>query len=773
MTDGFRSGARLVAKDGRITAGEPLEIQYLLKNETDIAQSLDLVRSSPAFPSLEEGNRIDLSLFPAHEKPQTRTLQAGEVWDDSQNRDSIDTTGFPAGTYVVSVDSFFLRPDPEDSNRKSGIPIRGSISVVIESEKSTRSEPDPETIVTQDDIAWGKPVAGVQVGSRFVGEAREFAIPSDPQIQLFVRNVTRTPIEVDVMLPHSNDGWLLNMENDRGEHVMLARTPIDLFWAEQSYRMTLAQSETIPITGAERTVNFGPTNIKHATFGIAKEKPSEGLWNGGVLITNGGQYKSKLTVSLKRVDMPGLRLRLDAAALAFQVNGPELKEEDARPVTLHGFNLAPYRASKNREELQKTEPILDRNRPHAEGGSWRCWLDSAENYNQWLVCYDPNKQIFYVVDEKSEDRIVYGPIPGDAIEKLWLLDGSSDLVAAKADEQNVARAANLHVRRIQSLLESHDISLQSHGLKAFVELGDLKIYELRNWSERIEKVADSEAGRDQLKPLVGAAEKYLREQHDRIEALKVQLDDSEYKRGRQPTQAELDADWGPVSEGLSLAIADWPRDVRKFDVNEQPQITLLVRNTGDSSQRISTLDVLDGVGVIVTDEQSKQSARLDFPHFTGLARTERYLLQPGELVEIKRFSFQIKEGDLHPPGKTYNPRNLEVMYEHINVRPNRTYRLDVTLSMPSAYNSLSNGKITMPAKGEFDGQLVAKPVRLALRDADKDQASDNTTASLSGRIVFDGEPPAQKKLDLLRDAKGVALKNPSAIRVQWNKLGIP
>ncbi|HUG20713.1 MAG TPA: hypothetical protein VMM56_17120, partial [Planctomycetaceae bacterium] len=600
VTDGFRTGARLVAKEGRITGGEPLEIQYLLKNETDIAQTLDFVRSKPAFPSLEEENRIDLSLFPAHDKPQTRTLQAREVWEDSQNRVSIDTTGFPAGEYVVWIQNFFLRPDPDDSNRKTGIPIRRSISVVIDPSKASVAESEATNSPTEksndpDNIAWGKSVAGIQVGSRFVGESREFPIPSEPQLQLFVRNLTRTPIEIDVLLPHPNDGWLLNVENDRGEHAMLQRTPISSFWPEQSYRLTLAPGETIPITGAERTVNFGPTNVKHATFGIAKEKPSEGFWNGGILITNGGRYQAKLTMSFKRVDMPGLRLRVDAVAAPFRVNGPLLEQETPRPISLHGFNLGPYRAAKNREELQKTEPILDRNRSHAEGGSWCCWLDSAEHYNQWLVCYDPGQQIFYVVDEKSEDKIVYGPIPGDAIEKFRLREGSSDLVAAKADEQNIARAANLHVRRIQSLLESNDSSLQTHGLKAFVELGDLPIYELRNWSERIEKVADSEAGRDQLKPLVEAAQKYLQDQRDRIESLKVQLDDSEYKPGREPTRAELDAEWGPVNAGLSLAIADWPREVRTFEVNDQPQITLLVRNNGDTATRISTLNVLDGV----------------------------------------------------------------------------------------------------------------------------------------------------------------------------------
>jgi len=200
-----------------------------------------------------------------------------------------------------------------------------------------------------------------------------------------------------------------------------------------------------------------------------------------------------------------------------------------------------------------------------------------------------------------------------------------------------------------------------------------------------------------------------------IEKRQVLFPDSQYQSGRAPTKEELAAGWGPEVGGLSVAVFPWDGLLPTMKIGERVKADLLVRNVSDSPKKISTLaGVLDGVSAVVTDEKTKLSALLSFTLFTGISPAQRVLLKPGEVVRFKQPHFSIVHGDLHPPGRKFNPRSRKFMYDKVLVRSGRTYRIEFRLSMPSA-TSHQDGRITLPARGEFRGKLEAPPLRFKVQ----------------------------------------------------------
>ncbi|MCG8651182.1 MAG: M56 family metallopeptidase [Pirellulales bacterium] len=444
-----------------------------------------------------------------------------------------------------------------------------------------------------------------------------------------------------------------------------------------------------------------------------------------------------------------LALSVSVAGLAaFAGVGQTSPDSSATPQTsilLHGFDLAPYRSTKTWDQLRTSNPIFDRQRSVSSGGAWRCSVDAASMYSRWTVHYSPTESLFYVTDHSEAAPAVYGPVPGDAIAKLKLLTGQSDLVAAYDDAQNRRRAASLHRRRVTSLLESSDTQLLRYGLAALVELGDLEVSDLPRWAGSFDKITTGPINHERLKPWLDKAAAYLSEQRSRIESLKVAIEDEQYEPGRQPSQAERALPWGPAEGGLSLAVSPWPEQTLRVKPGDLLQFTYVVRNVSDSVRRISTLDVLDGVGADVVDQSTQQSVLLSFPSLSGIPRTQRYRLNPGEVAALKSFSVRITEGDFYPAEKKYSERNRDIVYGQLKLRREHRYQIDFRLALPSAYGQ-SNGSITLPARGEFEGQLKAPSLPMRLVANHNQQANNNQQAQdpKSDLADQDSSPPTTR-----------------------------
>lgn len=328
VLDGYRVGAKLLVKAGLLTSGEPLVVQYVLKNEAEEARSVELNAGDSIFPSLVAVNRIRFDFVPQYRKPESQTLQPGQTLQIPAHQTKLDTTGFPPGSYQVDAGEFYWLLDPENPQRR--IPLRSSkleLPLTILPPDGSDRTPGGIGFPANDGIDWGKAVAGLQVGSRLLGDTNLFVPGSTPQIQLFVRNITTEVIDIDVFLPHLHDGWLLNVEDSQGDYVPLDRNRIidSIYTPEQSTRLTIQSGKTVPLTGVARDVNESAREIVHSSFQVVKERPKADDWNNKRLVSKGGDYRTIHTVVMKRSDMPGVRLNVDSGKSAFRVSGPELK----------------------------------------------------------------------------------------------------------------------------------------------------------------------------------------------------------------------------------------------------------------------------------------------------------------------------------------------------------------------------------------------------------------------------------------------------------------
>ena len=91
----------------------------------------------------------------------------------------------------------------------------------------------------------------------------------------------------------------------------------------------------------------------------------------------------------------------------------------------------------------------------------------------------------------------------------------------------------------------------------------------------------------------------------------------------------------------------WQGRLPTFQHGDHIKADMLIRNVSKTPKKVSTLAALDGAGAVITDEKKKRPALLSLP-FTGTSTTQRYLLQPREVVRIKQPHFVLSEGDLHP-----------------------------------------------------------------------------------------------------------------------------
>jgi hypothetical protein len=131
------------------------------------------------------------------------------------------------------------------------------------------------TIVSSD-----SPIAGLQVGAKFVGDPNAIAIGESVEADLFVANVTSQPIECSVALPHISHGWLFSVMDSNGSAIDLDG-PFPLIHSPFPERrvipFTLAPGEVSPITVDELPLRSRPS--------FATSRPHNGTSLGRAVLT--------------------------------------------------------------------------------------------------------------------------------------------------------------------------------------------------------------------------------------------------------------------------------------------------------------------------------------------------------------------------------------------------------------------------------------------------------------------------------------------------------
>ncbi len=220
-------GVRMHPSDGILRVGQPLEIQYVLKNCSD--QTIELSLTSPVEEfmfDLRSGNILKLAgtKLGSAELYPTR-IAAGEVFDDDSRRTIIQTAGLTQGEYVLPpLPVFFVRP-PENRTTSRSIGYVQDVRFRIEA-PVTSDRPIIQSVATADDLElkWGEQIAGMQLGAQlvrledeeFVGKSGRFHASETMELQLSIRSNTDRVATLEIQQPPKGRTWLLRVKDLAG-----------------------------------------------------------------------------------------------------------------------------------------------------------------------------------------------------------------------------------------------------------------------------------------------------------------------------------------------------------------------------------------------------------------------------------------------------------------------------------------------------------------------------------------------------------------------------
>lgn len=389
--NGLVSGARLILPRGGVHPGQPVVVEYRLKNVSIETKKLKCyVRSNWQYLTLESKNRIRDMGIDTSDKSIEITIEPGKAYVATSHTATIDTRGLSPGDYQVALGSAFWLPDADNQGTKYEIPHRGSMPLTILGEaKGAPARPLDNT------IHWGDTISGLKLGAKFRRGTNSFAVGDAVEADLWIANVTDQPIECSIRLPHPMDGWLFNIENHLGNTIMLERPPlISSPLPQQFYEFKLAPGEVKALTGDQvegQSDTFAGRCAKFEIVTTVENRPRRPTvaaltWGDptikGRLVTEGGNYSAIYNMTLERPDIPGMRIGLDTGNYAFTVGQPQVDPRVARVLDeatdksiLWGEPSGGMRLGLRQSALARRRTVLR----HGEHLDYEVWIKNQTN----------------------------------------------------------------------------------------------------------------------------------------------------------------------------------------------------------------------------------------------------------------------------------------------------------------------------------------------------------------------------------------------------------
>ncbi|MDA1055242.1 MAG: hypothetical protein O3C40_32880 [Planctomycetota bacterium] len=319
---GMQAGARVLSATGKLQSGDPIVVEFVLKNTSDEEQTLVVQQYDDTYPTLGANNRIELNILGSSQRKWQHNLKPDEVLRKRQYRVSLSTEGFPPGNYHITAGSAFWLT--ADNNSGTGVPHGRHISITIGDPDSVRLSKPP----TNDDLVkaihWGDPVAGLIVGARLPGGKAVWKYGEDIQADLFLFNASEQPITVTYELPAHASDWNLHLSHESNEYVRL-----DSIWftgvsPHVTRQVTVAPDQQIPITGIEAEVSVGG-NIENKmiagpTIRLLGEPVEFQPGDPKRLIGGKGTYTYHAAITMHRADILDAAMVLSAGDVVFSVH---------------------------------------------------------------------------------------------------------------------------------------------------------------------------------------------------------------------------------------------------------------------------------------------------------------------------------------------------------------------------------------------------------------------------------------------------------------------
>ncbi len=323
---GWQVGAKLVSATGRLQPGDPIVVQFLLRNVSENEQTVVLQQYDDIFPVLGEDNRINLNISAGGQRRYQHVLAPDEVLNKRQYRVTVSTEGLLPGQYFVTAQPAFWQAKADDPNSSTGIGRQAPIPLTLGDPDSIAFAAPPQDDNPKTEFHWGKPVAGLIVGMRLPEGRSHWPTESRMEAELAIRNVSDQPIELEYEIPQVGD-WNMNVESKNGDYVRLDWTWFSGIQPRVTRSFTVAPNEQVRLTGIEAEVQVGglgpvaseTRKIEGPTLQILSEKTEFKYGDPKRLIATQGSYSWAAWITVRQQQVTDLDMVIGSRPVPFEI----------------------------------------------------------------------------------------------------------------------------------------------------------------------------------------------------------------------------------------------------------------------------------------------------------------------------------------------------------------------------------------------------------------------------------------------------------------------
>lgn len=323
---GWQVGAKLLSATGKLLPGDPVVIQFVLKNVSDQQQTVVIQQYENTHPTLGAGNRIALNIMGSSQRRYQHILGPGEILENRQYRVTVSTAGLPPGVYSADTQPAFWTSDPGKPNTGTGIGRNIPVPFVLGDPDAKTLSEIPAADSEPERIYWGEPVAGLVVGMRLPNGFRVWPSDSRIEAQMFVRNLSQAPIEFEYEIPALVD-WNMSVTSTDGKSVRLDHVWYTGMRPQVKRKLTLAPEEQAALTGVEwevRTqrldkIESGLQRVPGPTLQILKQKTEFEPGDPKRLITTQGDYQWSAYVTVHQTRVKDLSMVIGSRPVPFSI----------------------------------------------------------------------------------------------------------------------------------------------------------------------------------------------------------------------------------------------------------------------------------------------------------------------------------------------------------------------------------------------------------------------------------------------------------------------
>ena len=324
--DGLQAGAYLLSSTGWLQPGDPIVVQFVLRNVSDVESTVTIQSFQETHPVLGENNRIALNILGSNQEKTQYVLKPGEVINRRGHRVVVSTAGLASGQYSVDANVAFWMSKANEPNSASGLGHGIPISVPI-GDKATWPQPYvDEPLNPTEGIHWGKPVGGLIVGMRLKHGDKPLAHDAILTGDLFAKNVSTVTVEFEYEIPAATD-WNMSLESAEGESVRLDSVWYSGFRVRRVRKVTLAPLAVTQLTGipndlaVEKPDKESVENriIESPAIRILAEKAEFKYGDLPRLITGPGKYRWATHVTVRQTAVTDLDMVIGASEIPFEV----------------------------------------------------------------------------------------------------------------------------------------------------------------------------------------------------------------------------------------------------------------------------------------------------------------------------------------------------------------------------------------------------------------------------------------------------------------------